>query len=77
MKIRLILAPMSPNTCNDVETGNHLHKPHNPINDPIVHVQPFTAKFFSGNFLQQSDFDRCNPIQNYTLSNAARQEIIM
>jgi hypothetical protein len=28
---------MSPNTCNDVKTGDHLHKPHNPINDPIVH----------------------------------------
>jgi hypothetical protein len=40
-------------------------------------MQPFTVKIFSGNFLVQSDFQHCNPIQNYTLNNLARQEIMI
>jgi hypothetical protein len=31
---------MSPYTCNDVKTGDHLHKPHNPVDNPIIHAQP-------------------------------------
>jgi hypothetical protein len=68
---------MSPNTCNDVKTSNHLHKPHNPIEYPVIHMQPFTAKIFSGNFLVQSDFEHCNPIENYTLRMIARQGIMI
>ena len=36
-------------------------------------MQPFSVKIFSGNFLQETDFEHCNPIENYTLSNLARQ----
>jgi len=36
-------------------------------------MQPFTVKIFSGNFCRQSELDRCNPIENYTLRMIARQ----
>ena len=66
---------MSPNTCNDVKTGDHLHKPHNPIEYPIIHACNLLQQNFSrGIFWMQLIRNHVTLYRyDYTLSNLARQ----